>query len=155
MIITKRKIPSLGILFLCLVASFSTLAQSVDDLINSYSGKTVWNAEARELTFATAGVITFSEKGTPKQHFWNVPKNVKIVTIEADVRVVGAFHSQADLTIQGKHRVTSVVYGTDLRSWAQKNEVKAFRHCQFQNFGGVLTIRNLTSLNPYGFHVTF
>lgn len=128
-------------------------AQTVNELIQSYSGKAKWNAETKELTFRTAGVICFENKGLPKKHFWNVPKAVKFITIAADVRVVGAFHTQGDCTIRGKHRKTSVVYGTDIQKWAQTNNVKAFRHCQFQNLGGTLTIQNLTSLNPFGFHV--
>ncbi len=128
-------------------------AQSVSELIDSYSGRSEWNSSSGELTFATAGIVTFENKGTPQQHFWNVPREVKTIVIEADVRVVCAFHTQADCTIKGKHRMTSMVYGTDIRRWAQTNGVKAFRHSQFQNFGGTLTIQNLTSLNPFGFHV--
>lgn len=135
------------------ILSANLEAQTVDELIKSYSGKIEWNSQTAELTFTSAGVITFENKGEPKKHFWNIPKNVKTITIEADVRVVGAFHSQGDCTIRGKHRKTSMVYGTDIQKWAQTNGVKAFRHCQFQNLGGVLTIQNLTSLNPFGFHV--
>jgi hypothetical protein len=133
---------------------FSTsYAQSVEELIESYSGKVAWNAEKGEITFVTAGYITFQGKGEPKQHFWDVPVVVKTIIIGADVRVTGAFHTRADCTIKGMHRITSVVYGTDYRSWASRQGVKAFMHCQFQNFGGTLTIQNLTSLNPFGFHV--
>ena len=128
-------------------------SQSVDELKNCYSGLAVWNAEMGVMTFQTAGYILFEGKGEPKQHFWDVPANVKTIIIEADVRVTGAFHSMADCTIKGKHRITSVVYGTDYRSWAQRNGVKAFMHCQFQNFGGTLTLQNLSSVNPFGFHV--
>lgn len=137
-----------------LLSSSILNSQSVDELIANYSGKASWDAKKQELVFVTAGVITFENKGLPKQHFWNVPKEVKTITINADVQVTGAFHVEADCTIRGKHRVTSVVYGTDLRSWDKEvGGVKAFRHCQFQSFGGVLTIQNLTSLNPFGFHV--
>lgn len=128
-------------------------AQSVNELIDSYSGKTEWDSSTGELNFTTAGIVTFENKGTPQQHFWNVPREVKTIVIEADVRVVCAFHTQADCTIKGKNRMTSMVYGTDIRRWAQTNGVKAFRHSQFQNFGGTLSIQNLTSLNPFGFHV--
>lgn len=128
-------------------------AQTVDELLESYSGKAVWDRSNGELAFITGGYVTFENKGTPKRHFWNVPRDLKTIVIEADVRVICAFHTQADCTIQGKHRKTSMVYGTDLRSWAGRMGVKAFRHCQFQNYGGILTIRNLTSLNPFGFHV--
>ena len=128
-------------------------AQTVDELIKNYSGLAEWNAENGELSFQSAVYILFADKGEPKQHFWDVPANVKSIVIEADVRVTGAFHTMADCTVKGKHRTTSVVYGTDYRSWAQRNRVKAFMHCQFQNFGGTLSIQNLSSINPFGFHV--
>ena len=140
------------VLFTVLITQLAN-AQTVNELIDSYSGKAEWYADRGELVFSTAGVITFENKGKPKQHFWNVPKEVEMVTIEADVRVVGAFHTQGNCTIRGKHRKTSMVYGTDIQKWAQTNGVKAFRHCQFQNLGGILTIQNLSSLNPFGFHV--
>ncbi len=143
-----------SVLFLASVLLLPAMrAQTVEALIENYSGKAVWDKTDGELTFATAGVITFENKGPSTRHFWNVPKEVRTITIEADVRVIGAFHTRADCTIRGKHRMTSMVYGTDIRSWAREYGVKAFRHCQFQNFGGVLTIKNLTSLNPFGFHV--
>ena len=141
------------VLPLALLTAPLAFSQSVEELIDSYSGKAVWDGDSGELIFATAGIVTFVNKGDPKRHFWNVPVEVKTITIEPDVRVVCAFHTQADCTIRGKHRMTSMVYGTDYRSWAKKMGVKAFRHCQFQNFGGVLTIQNLTSVNPFGFHV--
>ena len=135
------------------ILPMALLAQPADELIKNYSGQATWEQTDGTLTFESAGVITFTNKGLPQQHFWNVPIDVKHIVINADVRVVGAFHTQADCSIEGKHRHTSMVYGTDIRSWAQHNGVKAFRHCQFQNFGGVLAIRNLTSLNPFGFHI--
>ncbi|MCG8699564.1 MAG: glycoside hydrolase family 55 protein [Bacteroidales bacterium] len=141
------------ILIILLVSTVNVFSQSVSELVDSYSGKAIWNKSNSELIFETAGVVTFERKGNPQKHFWNVPKEVKNIIIEADVRVVCAFHTQANCTIQGKHRRTSMVYGTDLRSWDKVYKVKAFRHCQFQNFGGTLTIKNLTSLNPFGFHV--
>lgn len=146
----NKKILHLIIIFLI---AQSVQAQTVTELIESYSGIAKWNVEKSELTFSSAGVINFENKGEPKKHFWNVPSEVKTITIDADVRVVGAFHTQGNCTIKGKHRKTSMVYGTDIQKWAQTNNVKAFRHCQFQNLGGILTIQNLTSLNPFGFHV--
>lgn len=140
-------------LFTLFLFTSNVFAQSVEELQKSYSGKTDWNEVTGKFTFISAGIVTFEDKGEPKQHFWNVPKNVNTIVIESDVRVVAAFHTQGNVTIKGKNRKTSMVYGTDLRSWAQRNMVKAFRHCQFQNLGGVLTIQNLTSLNPFGFHV--
>jgi hypothetical protein len=57
------------------------------------------------------------------------------------------------VTIAGEDRKTSVVYGTDEQRWSQNRGIKAFTICTFQNFGGVMTISHLTSLNPRGFHV--
>ena len=78
---------------------------------------------------------------------------MKQVRIAKGVTVNGAFHSKASVTIAGEDRKTSVVYGTDEQRWSQNRGIKAFTICTFQNFGGVMTISNLTSLNPRGFHV--
>lgn len=143
----------LSAIVLFVLSSQLVHGQSVADLRASYSGETDWNSASGTLTFSTTGVVTFAKKSVAVQHFWKVPTDVKEIVIGEDVRVTCAFHTSANCTIRGVNRKSSVVYGTDVRSWAQTNNVKAFEHCQFQNFGGTMTIRNLTSKNPFGFHV--
>ena len=112
----------------------------------------VWDEVAATARFAGSGAINFTNAGL-KSFIWQVPPEVRQVRISRGVTVNGAFHSQASVTIAGDDRKTSVVYGTDEQSWPQKHGLKAFTICTFQNFGGVMNISNLTSLNPRAFHV--
>jgi hypothetical protein len=102
--------------------------------------------------FAGSGAIEFTNAGT-ESFIWRVPPEVKRIGIARGVTVNGAFHSKSDLVVAGEDRKRSVVYGTDEQRWSQNRGIKTFTICTFQNFGGVLTISNLTSLNPRGFHV--
>ncbi len=139
--------------FLCLGAiSLQLHSQSVADLIAGYTGTVEWDATKKTITFVTGGQITFASKGK-KSWLWEVPTDVSNIYIKKNTRVNGAFHSKASLTIQGEDRKTSVVYGTEIQSWPQKNGLTAYTICTFQNFGGTMTIKNLTSLNPRAFHV--
>jgi hypothetical protein len=137
---------------LLVVSSIMLPAQSVDRLIATYSGKLAWDQSNATLRFTTSGNIHFREAGT-RSFIWQIPPEVKQVRIAKGVTVNGAFHSKASVTIAGEDRKTSIVFGTEEQSWPQKHDLKAFTICTFQNFGGVMTISNLTSLNPRAFHV--
>jgi len=78
---------------------------------------------------------------------------MKQIRLAKGVTVNGAFHSKASVTIAGEDRKTSVVHGTEEQAWSQNRGIEPFTICTFQNFGGVMTISNLTSLNPRGYHV--
>ncbi len=140
----------IAIVFLSLYATIK--AQSVGELISGYSGNMKWNDLTKTVTFLTSGDVVFPEKGV-KSFIWVIPTSVTNVVIKKDVRVNAVFHSHADVCIEGEDRKTSVVYGTELQSWPQKHRVVEYTICTFQNFGGTMTIKNLTSLNPRGFHV--
>ena len=127
-------------------------AQSVEKLTAAYSGKLTWDQASATLRFTGSGGIGFADEGE-RSFIWQIPPEVKHVCIAKDVTVNGAFHSKESVTIAGEDRKTSVVYGTDEQRWSQNRGIKAFTICTFQNFGGVMTISNLTSLNPRGFHV--
>jgi hypothetical protein len=148
------KLPKLKTLcLLCLgTISLQLHSQSVADLISGYTGTVEWDATKKTITFVTGGQITFATKGN-KSWLWEVPTEVAKIYIKKNTRVNGAFHSKASLTIEGEDRKTSVVYGTETQSWPQKNGLTAYKICSFQNFGGTMTIKNLTSLNPRAFHV--
>ena len=156
------------ILFFCvsIVCSMSVFSQTVTQLRNNYSGNTSWNSTSGTLTFSTSGTIYFSWKegsgNDPEtdqmQNFWNVPTEVKKIVINANVTVTGAFHTFGNCSIEGVNRYTSKVYGTPLERWADKNnpggqDLEEWYYAQFQNYGGVLNIKNLTSLNPFSYHV--
>lgn len=127
-------------------------SQSLDQLKSAYSGKLDWDKDTSTVRFSESGAINFTDAGI-KSFIWLIPPEVRHVRIAKDVTVNGAFHSKDTVTISGEDRKTSVVYGTDEQSWSKKRDVKAFTLCTFQNFGGVMKISNLTSLNPRGFHV--
>ncbi len=134
------------------IAGITASAQSIEQLQSAYSGQFAWDKSSATVRFNGSGGINFTNAGL-KSFIWQVPPEVKRVLITKSVTVNGAFHSKGDLLITGEDRKTSVIYGTDEQRWSQNRSIKAFTICTFQNFGGVLTISNLTSLNPRGFHV--
>ncbi len=148
------KLSQLKILFLlCLITlSIQLKAETVAELISGYTGTAQWDEASKTLTFVTSGQITFPDKGN-KSWLWEIPADVKKIFILKNIMVNGAFHSKASITIEGEDRKTSVVYGTNEQRWADNRSIKAYTICSFQNFGGTMTIKNLTSLNPRGFHV--
>jgi len=133
-------------------AAFQASAQSLEQLRSAYSGKLAWDKVAATVRFTESGAINFTNLGV-RSFIWQIPPEVKQIHIAKGMTVSGAFHSKASVTIAGEDRKTSVVYGTDEQRWSQNRGIKAFTICTFQNFGGVMTISNLTSLNPHGFHV--
>jgi hypothetical protein len=142
---------AIAVSVVCFAAADAS-SESVEQLRTAYSGKLSWDKVAASVRFDESGAINFTNLGV-RSFLWQIPPEVKQVRIAKGVTVNGAVHSKASVTIAGEDRKTSVVYGTEEQSWAQKYKVKAFENCSFQNFGGVLTISNLTSLNPRAFHV--
>lgn len=140
-----------AILVLLLAASL-TEAQSVPELLRNFSGEASWSASDRTLTFTRSGVIRF-DKGDHKEAYWDVPEPVREVVIGRGVRVTGAFHTRHDCTIRGLDRKTSVIFGTSEQRWADNRKVKPYEYAQFQNRGGVLTVENLTALNPFSYFI--
>lgn len=145
-------------LFFVLITNISLLfyscseSKEVIEIDNHYSGRTSWDASTRTLSFLTSGVINFEEEGD-KSFIWKVPKAVGKIVISENCTVNGAFHTYADIEIIGKSRKTSIVYGTETRSWPQKHNIKAYVLSSFESHKGKMIIKNLTSLNPRSFHV--
>lgn len=135
-----------------LTAAAASASQPVERLAASYSGDVAWDPATATVRFTRSGQIHFAEAGV-RSFIWQIPPEVKQVRIAKGVTVNGAFHSRASVSIAGEDRKTSIVYGADEQSWPQKHGAKAYEICTFQNFGGVMTISNLTSLNPRAFHV--
>lgn len=132
-------------------ASFG-FSQSVDDLKTAYSGNIEWSPSKGKLTFLTSGTIHF-DKPDHKEHFWEVPAEVKEVFIPKDTVVTGAFHTFNDCYIRGEDRESSIVYGTYERDWSGPRGIQEWYYCLFQNFGGTLRVENLTALNPYAYFI--
>lgn len=140
--------------------------QSVSKLKKSYTGKINWDNASKTLSFESTGVIYFKNKtgeakdleNDQKNHFWEVPKEVKKIIIGKDVTVTGAFHTFSDILIIGEDRKSSVIFGTNTESWADKNnpgkqDLKEWYYSQLQNHEGVMTLQNLTMLNPFSYFV--
>lgn len=138
-------------IIVCLTTGHA-FSQPLEQLRSAYSGKLEWDDGTATLRFIESGAINLTP-AAERSFIWQIPPEVKQVFIAKGVTVNGAFHSKASVKIMGEDRKTSVVYGTDEQRWSQNRDIKAFTICTFQNFGGVMTISNLTSLNPRGFHV--
>ena len=132
--------------------------QTVNLLISNYSGNTDWDNESGTLVFTSSGSIDF-DKADFKNFIWDVPAEVKTIVINENVTVNGAFHTYYHCTIRGKNRHTSVIFGTNEQSWSKNRrdegftDVRAFNYSAIEAKSGTTYIQNLTSLNPYGFHV--
>jgi hypothetical protein len=140
------------IVLLLLAGTLTATAQPVHDLMVAYSGKTMWDDATCSLAFTSSGDVHFTAAGA-RSFIWQIPAEVKHIRIGKNVTVNGAFHSHDTVSICGEDRKTSVVFGTEEPSWADKRKLKAYEISAFQNFGGTMTISNLTSLNPRAFHV--
>lgn len=153
---------------LVILSLFTSLCfgQSVPHLTKHYSGDIDWDAKSSTIVFKTTGKINFPEKEGDgnnlekdyKNSFWDVPKTVKKIVINKDVTLTGAFHIYGDIKIKGKDRKTSVIYGTPLQTWTDKNnpgkvDLKEWYYSQIQVFDGITDIENLTILNPFSYFV--
>lgn len=153
--------------FLLLVtAGVWAYGQSVAQLQQHYTGETHWERDSGVLTFKSSGTLYFPDKtgkgndleNDQKNHFWQVPKVVKSIHIAENTTVTAAFHTQSDVRIEGENRKTSVIFGTDLQMWADKNnpggqDLKEWHYAQLQNFRGTMWVKNLTLLNPFSYFV--
>ena len=141
------------LLMLLSLSTFIYAAQSVTQLRNGYgNSKTTWNAGTGVLTFTSSGTIKLSGRGQ-LDWLWEVPTEVKKIVINANVRVNGGFHFNHTMTIEGKNRKTSVIFGTNEKNWADNRGIKAFTIAQIHCKKGVGTLKNFTILNPRAFHV--
>lgn len=101
------------------------------------------------------GTLVFSKSGTIQNHqnSWKIPIEVKKVIIKSGVTIRGRFDCDHDVEIVGENRKTSILFGTEERRYAKRNgggdKLSAIRVTS-----GNVTVKNLTSLNPKGFHFT-
>lgn len=136
-----------------LVLSFSGNAQSVDDLINSYSGNVNWDKSSYTITFQSSGIIFFDKEDTVMNYYWHVPEKVKKIVINENVTVTGAFHTYNDCIIEGKDRKSSIIYGSKERRWANNRGVVAYPYSHILNHNGTLVMKNLSMIDPFSFFV--
>ncbi len=126
--------------------------QTVQDLRDNYSGATDWNAVTGTLTFSSTGTINIPGK---THNAWAVPNDVKTIVIDSNVTVTGRFDTSSKITIGGKDKKTSKIFGTNTTSYAKtQNGGNADAVSAIRATSGDITIQNLTSLNPKGYAFT-
>ncbi len=148
-----------------------TFAQdSFDALKAAYNGNVEWDAASSTVTFTSSGTIDFTFKANnwsdnysgktlhAANWIWNVPTTVHRILIRKNVTVTGGFHMRGPISIEGEDRKTSILFGTNLQTWADANnpakkDLDEWYYCQIQTFNGTCNIRNLTILNPFSFAV--
>lgn len=115
----------------------------------NYTGTSHWRASTGTLTFLTAGRLPNTHHG------WTVPTQVKKIVIAAGVRVNGRFNVRHTMEIAGDNRKTSTLFGTNEQGYNKKNDGCGLCKSAVLGEGNItVTVRNLTSLNPYGFYFT-
>ena len=144
-------------LTLCVLLARQTLAQDAPGL--AYSGKTSWDSAAGELTFESSGAMPEDREA----FYWQVPAEVKRITIASNVTVRGGFRvpfRKADnpLRFVGMDRKTSVIFGTEAERWSDRNGVadnakwKYGAVCVLAD--ATVIVSNLTSRNPRSYHIS-
>jgi hypothetical protein len=85
-----------------------------------------WDKTKNEVTILKN--TSFSDMPNPDNDeegfYWSVPGTIKVVFIEKNVKIIGGFRANGDLTIEGKDRATSEIFGTDTKAWALGPDAK-------------------------------
>lgn len=153
-----------------LVVKGSSAQESISTLQQNFSGSFEWDESTSSITFTKSGIINFQNKSSnwldpysekvlhAANWIWNVPTTVKKILIKANVTVTGGFHLNDVVTIEGEDRKTSILFGTNIQTWADANnpaklDLEEWYYCQIQTFKGACNIKNLTILNPFSFAV--
>ncbi|MCV9389261.1 hypothetical protein [Reichenbachiella ulvae] len=155
---------ALSICFGLLFYSWFSICQfiqtsSIDELKSAYSGTIMWDEDNCILTFVSSGQINFPKRDHFKDIYWKVPSIVRKIIIGKEVTVVGHFHVSHTITIEGEDRKSSKVYGTPISGLLRLHNLDAgggtVPYSAFFGSGDFeFHIRNLTSINPIGFHFT-
>jgi hypothetical protein len=84
------------------------------------------NKSRNEVTFLKN--TSFSDMPNPdldkEGFYWSVPNTIKVVIIEKNVKIIGGFRANGDLTIEGIDRATSEIFGTETKAWALGPDAK-------------------------------
>ena len=140
-----------------LLAAQQALSQVPPGL--TYSGKASWVPGAGELTFESSGAMP--ENG--EAFYWQVPDEVKRITIASNVTVRGGFRvpfRKADnpLRLVGMDRKTSVIFGTETERWSVRNGVADNAKWKYGAVSvladATVIVSNLTSRNPRAYHIS-
>ncbi len=138
-----------------LVLAGAAHAQSVETMKNGYTGCVAWHANTGLLIFKSTGTMNFSGREKLHENRWTIPAEVKRIIIGHRVTVTGEFYAEYDCTIQGVDKNHSVVFGTAEQNYLnQSRGFSAFYAAESTARRVVLTVKNLTSLNPKVYHFT-
>jgi len=86
-----------------------------------------WNKKSKTITFSKS--VSFSvaadEDYDLDGFYWEVPNVVDKIIIDPNVTIKGGFRASKSITITGKNRKTSIIYGTSTKNWALGPDGKA------------------------------
>lgn len=110
--------------------------------------------------------------------YWSVPNFINSVLIDKNVKITGGFRAIRDLTIEGKDRKSSEIFGTDTKAWSLGPDAKTdpntscsagakgddiVHDCEKWKYGAVsstapntatVSVKNLTITNARAYAVT-
>lgn len=80
----------------------------------------LWNKKTKTITFIKS--VNFSTETDDdydlEGFYWEVPNDVNKIIIDPNVTIKGGFRASKSLTITGKNRKSSIIYGTITKNWA-------------------------------------
>jgi hypothetical protein len=86
-----------------------------------------WNKKSKTITFLKS--VNFSvaadEDYDLERFYWEVPNVVDKIIIDPNVTIKGGFRTSKSISISGKNRKTSIIYGTITKNWALGPDGKA------------------------------
>jgi hypothetical protein len=132
-------------------------AQEVPDLLSHYSGRAAWDEGSGTLEFQSSGRVDFG-RADERSTIWEVPARVKRIVIGANVRVEAAFTLSSSAEIAGRG-ATSEIFGTASPALLHGLGLDHGGGCMpysavYAQGPAVVTVRDLTSRDPIGFHFT-
>jgi len=132
--------------------------QSISELNSHYSGQTEWDAASGVFTFTSSGTIDFA---LPEERdgIWFVPAEVQRIVINENVRVTGQFTVRSTMTVEGRDRYTSEMFGTPVRALLHDQGLDSKYGCWTYSTvygeGNIdVYLKDFTCLNPVGFMFT-
>lgn len=140
----------------------------------------VWDKTNATITFLkNTNFSDMSNADLDKEGFyWSVPSTIKTVFIEKNTKIIGGFRAINELTIEGRDRNTSEIFGTDTKAWSLGADGKTdpntscaggakgddiVHDCEKWKYGAVsstgansttTTVKNLTITNSRAYAVT-
>lgn len=125
----------------------------------TYSGKLAWDGATGRLAFLTSGSFPEGTSGNQHREFHFRPgPQVKTIVVCKNVTLRGHFVVDHAMTIRGRDRKTSVIYGTDTVDWSHAGG-RQYRAWEYPAIAGVgsgatISVRNLTIRNARSYAIS-